>query len=83
LSRSPHAAAAQDFAFERYKHLFGLSAIGLLILPRCRTSGRRSTARAWASRAVQFQPGELAKFGLIVFLAGYLREKARCSPRAG
>ena len=45
--------------------------------PRCRSSARRSTAHASGSTLgpLQFQPGELAKICLIVFLAGYLREK--------
>jgi cell division protein FtsW (lipid II flippase) len=44
--------------------------------PRCRDrqDGQRRTALG-RRRAVQFQPGELAKIFLIVFLAGYLRDK--------
>ena len=34
-------------------------------------------------RLVQFQPGELAKIFLIVFLAGYCATSARCWHRAG
>jgi cell division protein FtsW (lipid II flippase) len=62
---------------ESYKYLFGLSAIALLILPAVPMLGKTvNGARLWVHVGpVHFQPGELAKILLIVFLAGYLREK--------
>src|ERR687897_3433337 len=62
---------------ESYKYLFGLSAIALLILPAVPLLGKTvNGARLWVHFGpVHFQPGELAKILLIVFLAGYLREK--------
>ena len=62
---------------ESYKYLFGLSAIGLLMLPALPVVGESiNGARLWVHvGSLQFQPGELAKIALIVFLAGYLREK--------
>jgi cell division protein FtsW (lipid II flippase) len=62
---------------ESYKYLFGLSAIGLLLLPAVPGLGKTvNGARLWVHvGSIQFQPGELAKILLIVFLAGYLREK--------
>ena len=62
---------------ESYKYLFGLSAIGLLVLPAIPVLGTTvNGARLWIHfGSLQFQPGELAKVMLIVFLAGYLREK--------
>jgi cell division protein FtsW (lipid II flippase) len=62
---------------ERYKYLFGLSAIVLLALPALPGIGETvNGARLWVRvGSFQFQPGELAKVFLIVFLAGYLREK--------
>ena len=62
---------------ESYKYLFGLSAIGLLLLPAVPLLGKTvNGARLWVHVGpVHFQPGELAKILLIVFLAGYLREK--------
>jgi cell division protein FtsW (lipid II flippase) len=62
---------------EHYKYLFGLSAIGLLVLPAVPFLGETvNGARLWVNVGpVHFQPGELAKILLIVFLAGYLREK--------
>jgi cell division protein FtsW (lipid II flippase) len=67
-----------DFrVLESYKYLFGLSAVGLLMLPALPVIGTRiNGARLWVKVGpLQFQPGELAKVALIVFLAGYLREK--------
>src|SRR5215468_3563827 len=62
---------------ESYKYLFGLTAIGLLVLPALPGIGTTvNGARLWIHfGSLQFQPGELAKLCLIVFLAGYLREK--------
>jgi cell division protein FtsW (lipid II flippase) len=62
---------------ETYKYLFGLGAIGLLVLPALPVLGTTvNGARLWVRVGpLQFQPGELAKILLIVFLAGYLREK--------
>jgi len=62
---------------ESYKYLFGLTAIGLLVLPGLPGLGTTvNGARLWVHFGpLQFQPGELAKIMLIVFLAGYLREK--------
>jgi cell division protein FtsW (lipid II flippase) len=62
---------------ESYKYLFGIGAIVLLVLPALPVIGRTvNGARLWVGfGSFQVQPGELAKICLIVFLAGYLREK--------
>jgi cell division protein FtsW (lipid II flippase) len=62
---------------ESYRYLFGVAAVALLLLPSVPVIGERvNGARLWVSLGpLQFQPGELAKIFLIVFLAGYLREK--------
>jgi cell division protein FtsW (lipid II flippase) len=62
---------------ESYKYLFGLGAIVLLILPALPGIGKTvNGARLWVDLGpLSFQPGELAKLSLIVFLAAYLREK--------
>ena len=62
---------------ENYKYLFGLGAIGLLFMPMLPGIGQTiNGARLWVHvGGLQFQPGELGKLSLIVFLAGYLREK--------
>jgi len=62
---------------ESYRYLFGVAAVALLLLPSAPGIGERvNGARLWVHAGpLQFQPGELAKICLIVFLAGYLREK--------
>ncbi len=62
---------------ESYKYLFGIASIVLLALPALPVIGATvNGARLWVRvGSFQFQPGELAKIMLIVFLAGYLREK--------
>ena len=62
---------------ESYRYLFGVAAVALLLLPSAPGIGERvNGVRLWVSVGpLQFQPGELAKICLIVFLAGYLREK--------
>src|SRR5205814_5494381 len=58
-------------------YLFGLGAIALLFLPRVPLIGKQvNGARLWVNLGpFSFQPGELGKIALIVFLAGYLHEK--------
>ena len=62
---------------ESYRYLFGVAAILLLLLPSAPVIGERvNGVRLWVHIGpLQFQPGELAKIFLILFLAGYLREK--------
>ena len=62
---------------ENYKYLFGLGAIALLFMPLLPGIGQTvNGARLWIHfGGLQFQPGELGKIALIVFLAAYLREK--------
>jgi cell division protein FtsW (lipid II flippase) len=62
---------------ESYRYLFGVAAIALLLLPSVPGFGERvNGVRLWVDIGpLQFQPGELAKICLILFLAGYLREK--------
>jgi cell division protein FtsW (lipid II flippase) len=62
---------------ENYKYLFGLGAIALLFMPLLPGIGHTvNGARLWVQVGrLQFQPGELGKVALIVFLAAYFREK--------
>jgi cell division protein FtsW (lipid II flippase) len=62
---------------ERYKYIFGVTALCLLFLPRLPVIGEPiNGARLWIHvGSLQFQPGELGKIALIVFLAAYLRER--------
>ena len=68
---------------ERYKYLFGVSAIVLLILPSAPGIGQRiNGVRLWVEVGpLQFQPGEIAKIFLVIFLAGYLRDKREALAR--
>ena len=71
-------ALRRDFRrLESYKYVIGIGAIALLVLPALPGIGRTvNGARLWVGIGpFQFQPGELAKILLILFLAGYLREK--------
>lgn len=62
---------------ENYKYLFGLGAIALLFMPLLPVIGQTvNGSRLWVHvGGLQFQPGELGKIALIIFLAAYLREK--------
>ncbi len=62
---------------ESYRYICGLTAVGLLVLPALPGIGATiNGARLWVKLGpLQFQPGEFAKVMLILFLAGYLREK--------
>ena len=62
---------------ENYKYLFGLGAIALLFMPLLPGIGQTiNGSRLWVHvGSLQFQPGELGKIALIIFLAAYLREK--------
>ena len=62
---------------ENYKYLFGLGSLALLFMPLLPGIGETvNGARLWIhAGGLSFQPGELGKIALIVFLAGYLREK--------
>jgi cell division protein FtsW (lipid II flippase) len=68
----------RDFrVLESYKYLFGITSLLLMLLPALPGVGQTiNGARLWVKvGSFQFQPGELAKIFLIVFLAGYLRDK--------
>jgi len=62
---------------ENYKYLFGLGAIALLFMPLLPGIGQTiNGSRLWVHvGSLQFQPGELGKIALTIFLAAYLREK--------
>ena len=62
---------------ERYKYVFGVTALALIFQPRLPVIGEPiNGSRLWIHvGSLQFQPGELGKIALIVFLAAYLRER--------
>ena len=60
---------------ENYKYLLGTAAVLLLLLTMV-VGTTVNGARLWLRvGGVQVQPGEFAKLLLVIFLAGYLREK--------
>jgi cell division protein FtsW (lipid II flippase) len=62
---------------DSYKYILGLTAVFLLVLPAIPGLGTTiNGASLWIRLGpIAFQPGELAKVLLVVFLAGYLRDK--------
>lgn len=63
-------------ALERYKYTIALAGIALLLAPRLPLIGEQVNG-AWLGvriGPIGFQPAELAKIAIIVFLAGYLWE---------
>ena len=68
---------------ERYKYVFGISAIVLLMLPSVPGLGQRvNGVKLWVDIGpLRFQPGEIAKIFLVIFLAGYLRDKREALAR--
>ncbi|MGH3060353.1 MAG: FtsW/RodA/SpoVE family cell cycle protein, partial [Gaiellaceae bacterium] len=63
-------------ALDNVKYVLGLSAIALLVLPALPGIGRTiNGATLWVDLGpLVFQPGELAKVLIVIFLAGYLRD---------
>jgi cell division protein FtsW (lipid II flippase) len=63
---------------ERYRYLIAAASIALLAMPRLPGIGAQVNGAFLAINLgpIQFQPAELAKLGIIVFLASYLRETA-------
>ncbi len=70
----------------RYRYVFLTAAVGLLLLPLLPTEGplplhglEVNGSRLWVKLdtgvAIQFQPGEIAKLLLVVFLASFLAER--------
>ncbi len=62
---------------ERYRYLIGTAGIVLLVLPRLPGIGAQVNG-AYLGVAIgplNFQPSELAKICIVIFLASYLREK--------
>jgi cell division protein FtsW (lipid II flippase) len=63
-------------ALERYRYLIAAGSIALLLMPRLPGIGAQVNGAFLAIKLgpIQFQPAELAKLGIIIFLASYLRE---------
>ncbi|HEX3542769.1 MAG TPA: FtsW/RodA/SpoVE family cell cycle protein [Acidimicrobiales bacterium] len=63
---------------ERYRYIFALLGIGLLLMPLLPVVGQNiNGARLWIRLgSVNFQPGELAKIALAIFFASYMAERS-------
>lgn len=61
----------------RYRYTFALLGVGFLLLPLVGGVGRTiNGARLWVSIGpLNFQPGEIAKVLLVIFIAAYLADK--------
>jgi cell division protein FtsW (lipid II flippase) len=63
---------------ERYRYLIALGSIALLMAPLLPGIGGQATNGAYLSLdfgPLSFQPAELAKIGVVIFLASYLAER--------
>jgi cell division protein FtsW (lipid II flippase) len=61
---------------ERYRYVIAFASIALLLAPRLPGVGGSVNGAYLSVRlgAIQFQPAEFAKIGIVVFLASYLRD---------
>lgn len=64
-------------ALERYRYVIATAGIGLLLLPRVPGVGAQVNGAYLGVELgpISFQPAELAKICIVIFLASYLREK--------
>jgi cell division protein FtsW (lipid II flippase) len=70
---------------ERYRYTIALVAIGILILPRAPGIGEQVNGAYLDVHVggVSFQPAELAKVAIVIFLASYLRDNRQLLVTAG
>jgi cell division protein FtsW (lipid II flippase) len=62
---------------ERYRYVIAMVSLGLLLLPRLPVIGSQVNGAYLGVDAgpIAFQPAELAKIGVVIFLASYLRDR--------
>jgi len=70
---------------ERYRYTIALVGIGITVLPRLPGIGQQVNGAYLAIHfgSVSFQPAELAKIAIVVFLASYLRDNRQLLVTAG
>jgi cell division protein FtsW (lipid II flippase) len=70
---------------ERYRYTIAAVAIGMTVLPRLPGIGEQVNGAYLAVRvgSVSFQPAELAKIAIVIFLASYLRDNRQILVTAG
>jgi cell division protein FtsW (lipid II flippase) len=67
-------ALREDYrVLERYRYIIALAGIGLLLLPRL-GSPVNGAYLSFHMGPIAFQPAELAKIAIVIFLASYLRD---------
>lgn len=63
-------------ALSRYKYIFAVAGVFLLLLPLSPLGATINGARLWVGAgAFSFQPGELAKVCFVIFFAAYIAER--------
>ncbi len=70
---------------ERYRYTIALAGIGLLILPRVPGIGAQVNGAYLGVKLgpISFQPAELAKIAIVIFLASYLRDTRQVLVQGG
>ena len=70
---------------ERYRYTIALVGIGMTVLPRLPGIGQQVNGAYLAIHfgSVSFQPAELAKIAIVIFLASYLRDNRQVLVTAG
>ena len=73
------------FALERYRYTIAVVGIGTLLLPRLPGIGQQVNGAYLNIKLgpIAFQPSELAKIAIVVFLASYLRDNRQILVTAG
>jgi len=70
---------------EQYRYVIAAVGIGLLLLPRVPVIGAQTNGAYLAVKIgpISFQPAELAKIAIVIFLASYLRDNRQLLVTAG
>jgi cell division protein FtsW (lipid II flippase) len=78
--------ALRDYrVLEQYRYVIAAAGIGLLVLPRVPVIGGETNGAYLAVKVgpISFQPAELAKIAIVIFLASYLRDNRQLLVTAG
>jgi cell division protein FtsW (lipid II flippase) len=72
-------------ALENYRYLIAIGGIGSMLLPRLPGIGRQVNGAYLAIHvgSISFQPSELGKIAIVIFLASYLRDNRQVLVTAG
>lgn len=78
--------ALRDYrVLERYRYTIAIAGLGLLLLPRVPGIGAQTNGAYLGVKIgpIAFQPAELAKIAIVIFLASYLRDTRQLLVTAG